>query len=712
MSVSHLSSASQEPKKGWRPHGGIRPFLLLGLAVLLIIGCQDSRQSPLPVAEVGLSDNAAKGNHVGDEACASCHEDLYVSYHQTGMGRSLSRFDPATAVERFDTETVIYNPRFDYYYEVFVRGDTLFQREFRRDAEGNIIHELTYPAEWVIGSGNATRSYLMNVNGHITEMPLTWYVERQRWDLSPAYEQTNFRFSRGIDLQCMTCHNGLPEHSRFTQAHYTEVPLGITCERCHGPGEAHVEARLEDQGSPEEDFADPTIVNPARLERSLQLDVCQQCHLTGITVFKHGEGPDTYTPGEPLAAHRTVWAPGEQISDPERFGITSHAVRLAQSLCFEQSEMTCTTCHDPHQPVASLSEEHFNQVCQSCHTPSQEGHEKLCSRPEASDAQTAMEGNCIGCHLRKGGTSDIPHVTFTDHWIRRQVPPPTPPEGIERIIVRDTPFNLVMVESMGREADNVRLSAEEVIADYEFYETRHRLPDYLSVVIENGRRSIRLGAEGSAVRLALGRALADVASLTDATEVLAEAARDFPSDARVQYWYGNVLMQAGEASSALDPLRKAVSLQPAFSEARIKLAEALSAVGQFEEAEFVLIETIERDPAHNPEAWNNLGFIYLQGQRLEEAATHFERAIALDPDLAVAWVNAGSTKMLSGDLDGAVVSFERALALTPDNVAAMGNLGLIYMQQGRQAEARSQFESVLRLSPGDPRAQAMLLQLN
>ena len=35
------------------------------------------------------------------------------------------------------------------------QNDTLFQREYRKDRAGNIIHERVHPVEWVIGSGNA-----------------------------------------------------------------------------------------------------------------------------------------------------------------------------------------------------------------------------------------------------------------------------------------------------------------------------------------------------------------------------------------------------------------------------------------------------------------------------------------------------------------------------------------------------------------------------
>ena len=673
---------------------------------MVAVGCgreERGEQAPRPAAEMG----ASLAEYVGNEACASCHEEIYQSYLRTGMGRSLYPFDPATAPEQFGTTVRVYDAGLDLYYEPFVRGDTLFQREFRRDEGGAVVYEQTHPVRWVVGSGNATRSYLMEVNGIVTEMPLTWYVERQMWDLSPSYEQTNLRFSRPIVEECMTCHNGLPEHTPFTQAHYTEVPEGITCERCHGPGSEHVDARLSglEPGGGE---ADDTIVNPAHLSRDLQLSVCQQCHLTGITVFASGEDATTYRPGEPLAAHRTVFVIEEERDDPEQFGIASHAERLALSACFQQSEMTCTTCHDPHQPVAELGDDHFNTTCQGCHTPTD--GEVVCSRPGAHSATEAMTGDCVSCHLQKSGTSDIPHVTFTDHWIRRTLPPSRHPSDIERDRVRTEPFRLVrMTDTTGMSASKAAL--EEAIAYFTFYDTRHRLPDYLRRVTTSARRGMAAGADHPDARLAYGKALAAQDSLGAAATVFRDALAVYPDDPRLYLGLGTVLLEHGQANEALEPLQQALTLQPRLLEARFKLAETYEALGQMHEAETAYRALLDQDPVHHPNAWNNLGMLYLQQQRVDEAGSMFERAIALDPNLTIAIVNLGSVRLIEQDLAAATLLFERALKQEPDNVSALGNLGLIQAQQGNLAEARALMLRVLAITPNDQRARAVLAQI-
>ena len=688
-----------------------RAALLLAVAVVAtayaLAACRSS--APEPAADAGWT-------YVGDGACQQCHADLAASYAQTGMGRSLSRFDPATAPERFGPDGAGPAVCADdgYCYRAFVRGDTLFQRETRPDTPG---YERTHAVDYVVGSGNATRSYLMAAGGtvdggphgeYLTEMPLTWYVERAIWDLSPGYEQRNQRFERPITLDCLTCHDARPGHEP-SQNFFTDVPLGISCERCHGPGSAHV-AAFEAGGSP----SDPQIVNPARLAAGLRLDVCQQCHLTGETVYAPGEDPTTYRPGRPLAAHRSVFVTQASLEDPERFGIASHAERMMRSPCFTGSagtdrELTCTTCHDPHTPTAALPPDHFNQTCASCHGP--DAHLQACARPEAASVAEAVTGDCVSCHMRTAGTSDIPHVSFTDHWIRRD-PPPSEAGGAlsANDFRRETPFTLVDlagdVEGSQAEAD-VTLA----MATFGLYETQHPLPAYLPRVVRLVRRGLAAGVERTDARVVLGRALFEMDSLASAQRALAEAVERDPAAPFAWFWLGVVEAERGRHLEAAAALEEAVRLAPRFTEARVEWGEALGKAGRWSEAEAALAEAVAQDPLRHPAAWNGLGLARLQLGRTDGALRALRRAVALDPQIAVARANLGAALVAAGDLDAARAQFEAALRIDPDERSALGNLGLVLAQQGDVAGARARFERLLRLDPNDARARAALAQL-
>lgn len=689
------------------------PVLILALAAGGVAAAYGLAACQTALPEAARADDA--WTYVGDAACTQCHEDIAATYAQTGMGRSVTRFDPEAAPERFDAagEGPVVCADDGYCYQPLVRGDTLFQRETRPDMPG---YERVHAASHVVGSGNATRSYFMEAGAseagaYLTEMPLTWYVERAIWDLSPGYQQTNSRFDRPITLDCLTCHNDRPGHAT-SQNFYTDVPLGISCERCHGPGSAHV-AAFEAGGEPTE----TRIVNPADLSAARQLDVCQQCHLTGETVYAHGEDATTYRPGRPLSAHRSVFVTDASLEDPEAFGIASHAERMMRSACFEGSlgterEMTCTTCHDPHRPTDRLGDDHFAAACRSCHGA--EAHGPACSRPGADGPAEAATGDCAGCHMRTAGTSDIPHVSFTDHWIRRDPPPGRSGGPTEASFRRETPFRLV--DLAGRDGDPDRLADAEAevrlgMATFLLYDTVHRLPAYLPEVAARIRAGIAAGADRPDARVVLGRALYEMDSLASAERALVEAVRADTASASAHLWLGIVRVGAGRPSEAVAPLRAAVRLAPRFTEARLQLASALSASGDPGAAADVLEAALGQDPLRHAGAWNDLGFARLQQGRLEAATNALRRAVALDPREPTARANLGTALLARGDADAAAAQFEAALRSDPRNVAALGNLGLIRARQGRPADARALLERLLAVDPTDARAAAALAEL-
>lgn len=695
--------------------------LVGALCLSLAAGCGEAPDAPRASARAVPATNAT---FAGDEACADCHADRYDAYHRTGMGRSVSRFDTQTAPERLPSEAV-YNDRFDLHYQAFLRGDSLVQREYRLDADGRVTYEREHAASHVIGSGNATRSYLMTAAGVVTEMPLTWYVERETWDMSPAYRQRNLRFSRPITEPCMTCHNGPSEHDFGTDARYETVAEGITCERCHGPASAHVEARLEGRG-PAPGEADPTLPDLAALSRERQLGVCQQCHLTGVLVFRPGEAMLSYQPGEPLEEHRAVFASEEQVSDPERFGIASHAKRLALSACFEETQMTCTTCHDPHVPTAELGADAFDAVCQDCHALDDDALSAMgaglaeaaptCSREEHGEAEAqasvdaAESPGCVDCHMGESGTSDIPHVTFTDHWIRRTLPAARAPEDIERVLIRETPLRLVRLTAP--HDDRALADLETAVAYFEWYEARHELPAYLDSVVARASSGFADGrADHAAARLALARALGAQGRTEDALAAYAEASARFPREPVLHRFYGEALLEAGRPARALAALDTSLAAQPLAAPAHHLRARALQELRRPAESEAAYREALRLDPLHDPSAWNNLGFLLLEQQRLDDAEAALDRALALDPDLVLALVNRATLALLRADLDDAATLLDRALDLDPRQPAALGNRALIHAERGETSAARRLLTRLVRQDPTDQRARALLQRL-
>jgi predicted CXXCH cytochrome family protein len=659
-----------------------------------------SSASVAPVAE--------ETDRSGEEAasCASCHADVVDRYHTTAHARSMSRFDPATAPETFD-DAVVCNEPSNLCYEAFVRDGDLYQREFRRNDEGEVVHAVTFEADYVIGSGNATRSYLMDENGYVTEMPLTWYVEAERWDMSPGYEASNDRFGRQINLECMTCHNATPKRTPFTQNHYTDIPTGISCQRCHARADDH--ASFQSSGG---QGADP-MAAASEQTREQKLSTCQQCHLAGITTFASGEDPTTYEAGQVLRTNRTVHVPKKQLTDTSWVGIDSHPIRLARSACFKESAMTCTTCHDPHQPADALSDADYNTTCQSCHQ--QPSQQTLCARPAATTPEIATSGNCVSCHLQQGGTSDVPHVTFTDHWIRERPGPPRDPSAGRPSFDTPNPLPLVALRQMtalaGTPAATDTTAARAAVAYFRFYETMHRHPSYVQRTIRTGRAALRDASAPAETRIALARALAEDDSTAAAASVMREAARTYPDDAWVQYWHGALAEAAGQTDVARQAYRRAIDIQPKMVEAQQGLAGVLVRTGQRQAALDRLETLVAIDSVHVPQAWYNLGVLRAQTGDVRSARDAYRTATHLNPDLVQAHLQLGRLYFRVELFERAETHFQDARVAAPNNASVHGSLGLLYLRTGEAAKARHHLERVLEIDPSNANARSLLRKL-
>ena len=116
------------------------------------------------------------------------------------------------------------------------------------------------------------------------------------------------------------------------------LPEGIDCQRCHGPGQKHIQVAKTPNARREDIRA--SIVNPSRLTPERQMEVCMQCHLETTSfplpnsIVRYEREPFSYRPGEPLANYILHFdqAPGNGYDD--KFEIASSAYRLRKSACF------------------------------------------------------------------------------------------------------------------------------------------------------------------------------------------------------------------------------------------------------------------------------------------------------------------------------------------------------------------------------------------
>ncbi len=95
----------------------------------------------------------------------------------------------------------------------------------------------------------------------------------------------------------------------------------------------------------------------------------------------------------------------------------------------------------------------------------------------------------------------------------------------------------------------------------------------------------------------------------------------------------------------------------------------------------------------------NLGNLWLNQNRPDEALTFFREAVSLDPDNEEARICLGKALQQDRQINKAIEHFRKAVKINPDSETAHSLLGLAYMQIDNYALARHHLEQVLRLNP-------------
>ena len=606
-------------------------LLPIGLALCLLIACGPS------VGNEGQFLNLGEDvQYTGRESCQSCHQKIYDSYIETGMGRSFYRPVESEAIERFSPEEVVYDAPSDYWYWPFWKGGELFMMEYRlapglETQPRDTLHKRIEKIDYIVGSGHQTRSYILERGDFFYEAPITWYVSKQKWDLSPGYENGhNSRFDREIGEECMACHTGHIDFVEGTTNQFRSVSLGIDCEKCHGPGQLHIE-RMEkdlivDVGDGEIDYS---IVNPKHLPDRERFQVCQQCHLQGINVLTGGKSVTEYRPGMHLPDIYQIFIPEQVGASENAFGIASHADRMMASKCFIVSQnMYCTTCHDPHKSIGVTDSMAYVNQCQSCHMESTDGSGEAldCGAPDS--LQMTMSGNCVTCHMPKGGTSDIPHVTFTDHKIR---------------IVKDDTVDLAEIKT------------------------------YLDLICRTDSNPPR-DIQGKAWLLHFEREEAKEEYLTKAGGLLGDNSH---------YEQASVLFYQTRYPEALNRIEQAIATSPSNTWFLYRKAEIIEALGRTEEAKVLYQKVWDLNPAL-VEAGLKVATLTIsqatpqnREQALAEARVIYDRLKAEKPFDERILTNLGFVEMNSGNFEGAEELFVKSLALNPDYELAKTNLEML-----------------------------------
>ena len=590
---------------------------------------------------------------VGPDACRACHAERVEEFMHTNHAHTFRMPTVEKMPDGFQGERARFETRFPgLRFEMSQDANEFFVSSVRATETGE--QRTTKRIDLILGAGTADDVYIhWDDEDRMFELPMAWLWPFDHWGAAFFDPHLIDNYTREITPRCVECHNTWFQHVPGTpnQYHRDEFILGVTCERCHGPAQAHVAFHEQ---HPDEKTSQK-ILHPGTLERERLIEVCTQCHANAL---KHRGPAFQYRPGEPLEDYYRALIV-EQTEDDH---VANQIKYLRQSACFQQTEMTCITCHDPHHRSES---EDPTLSCRQCHQPEHCG--------ESPRLPEAVRDDCIGCHMppyikinvnfQTEDDSHVPPIRRYEHRIA--VHPQAPKEVLWRWYSSQSApdaqqqaelLRQELIEHYRKEAQDCEQQtrfmgeiaawrealrfgetpelqagleaavARQTALDDDWFEAMHLFnqQDYATArpILE---RVLETKPDHADAHGRLGAILAQVGEYAESTEHLAAVAKHDPNNAYGIAMLGWMQFLNGKAEEALESFRQANEIEPHNAKIHFQMALAWGRLSQNDEAIAALKQTLEIDPNY-VDALISLNQIYAQDQQLQTALEYAQRA--------------------------------------------------------------------------------------
>ncbi|MGZ4731016.1 MAG: FG-GAP-like repeat-containing protein, partial [Terriglobales bacterium] len=226
--------------------------------------------------------------------------------------------------------------------------------------------------------------------------------------------------------------------------------------------------------------------------------------------------------------------------------------------------------------------------------------------------------------------------------------------------------------------------------------------------------SFLLNKEGMIVKVYQGpvtaeRLLADVKSVPSNSADRVRRALPFAGTLflsafqRNDFTYGVSFFQHGYLEQAEASFKQVIAAKPDRPEAFYNLGTLYLRRNAFPDARKYLEQAVKLRPEY-PEAWNNLGMIAANENQVDEAVRNFQQSLEQRPTYAIALLNLGNLYRRQGNLAEAEKFLNRAHEIEPDDPEVNYNLGMLYARQDQTQSAQQYLERAVSVRPDYPDA--------
>jgi len=380
--------------------------------------------------------------YVGAGVCGGCHTQVYPEWSRSPHANMLRAAGPDSVVGDFDDASwslpgtpLVEGAGARPAARMLRRGDKYFMEFLSPDETGYVA----FPIEYVVGYQYRQVYLTREADGVLRRLPLQWSVRRQEyfpyWNLQerstpsvPDLWAQMRSMNSAWNLFCARCHTTLllihDQDAGHTRADTEWLDNGIACEACHGPGSLHVsyfESNYINRvagwiGDRFRGRPAAYMANARKLDKDRSMSVCARCHGADILV-SNTDIYRIYEPGfsregrtndlspwfqhAPLTPNRDVFTL-ETYADGEPKGIGLLFRSMIESACYQQAEVRCFDCHNPHDnklpavPGILAASDASNDYCTGCHV--QIGRQAV----EHTGHEPGTAGSfCYDCHMPK-----------------------------------------------------------------------------------------------------------------------------------------------------------------------------------------------------------------------------------------------------------------------------------------------------------------------
>ena len=589
-------------------------FAALSFAALRVVPRRLQQETvPLPAAkdDRAPATQAAESPFAGVESCRECHEDRVQSYARTSHARSFQAAEDGVPGDFRPGHNALRTRVPDLRYEMTRDGDRFYQTSIEEFPVST--RRRSQAIDLVMGSGKYAHAYMYRQGNRLYQLPVAFFTPLGIWVNPPGYSDRWAWWDRPMTPRCLECHATYFEHIPGSENAY--VPgnsiLAIGCERCHGPAKKHIAFH---RAHPDADVG-AKIVSPGELSRQRQLEVCGQCHGTvGMPI----RPPFTYVPGEPLDEYLR---PDEGHPSRAMVHAVNQVQQLSRSKCFQNSDMTCTTCHDPHVYERGETVK-FSQRCLDCHETADCPQHRILGR--------SINTNCLDCHMPKRSDQSLPFnlpghdkihlITMREHMVAVY------PEDAARVIER-WPRDPAGAEELDPDKLTRRRQANEVLRQAELWLAIDQ-PRQAIVSLETAEK-----LDDPQTLALLGKLLVSQKRYAEASDVLRRALRLDPAHAETVFHLGVALAATGHTSEAVDCYCEALRLEPEQTPVYNHFAWLLATADEPLSRDGALaVELAETAARHDPDSWHvldTLAAAYAEAGRFLEAIRTARKAIGL-----------------------------------------------------------------------------------